>query len=118
MRRSFDGLARMTTEIVRMDPLSGHLFIFRNKRGDRLKILWWDRDGYALFYKRLEKGTYQFPACPAPDEAANPEHAGVEIDQALLAMILGGIDTSRIARRARFELTESHRTKCVHAMTT
>jgi transposase len=61
MRRSFDGLSMMAEHIVRANPLSGHLFVYCNKRTDRLKILYWDRDGWAIWYKRLEAGTFQYP---------------------------------------------------------
>ena len=96
MRRSFDGLAHLTRELIREDPLSGHLFLFRNRRGDRMKVLWWDRDGYGLFYKRLEESTFQFPAARGD--------GSVEIDAAVLAMIFDGIDTTTVKRRARFSL--------------
>jgi transposase len=96
MRRSFDGLALMTRALIGQDPLTGHLFVFRNRRGDRMKILWWDGDGFVLFYKRLEQGTFQFPA-PRAD-------GSVEIDAATLAMIFHGIDTTNVKRQKRFSL--------------
>ncbi len=61
MRRSFDALAEHVRTILAGDPMSGHLFVFRNRTSQRLKILWWDQDGYVLYYKRLERGTFQFP---------------------------------------------------------
>jgi transposase len=94
MRRGFDGLARMTTEVIRQDPLSGALFVFRNRRGDRLKVLYWAGDGYALWYRRLERGTFCFPPC---------EGDAVEVRAADLTMILEGIDVSKSRRRLRFQ---------------
>ena len=61
MRKSFDSLAAVVREGLGYDPLSGHLFVFRSRRGDRVKLLWWDRDGLTLYYRRLEKGTFRFP---------------------------------------------------------
>ena len=61
MRRSFNGLLGLVRDFLGEDPFAGHLFVFRNRSGDRLKILWWDRDGLAIFYKRLEEGAFTFP---------------------------------------------------------
>ncbi len=61
MRKSFDGLAEVVRSFLGHDPLSGSLFVFRNKGGHLVKILWWDRDGLAIYYKRLERGAFQFP---------------------------------------------------------
>ena len=96
MRRSFDGLAALAEQVVRESPLSGHLFVFRGRRGDRIKILYWDRDGYALWYKRLEAGVFRFPV---DDSQAQ------EISAADLGLILEGIDLRSVKRQKRFVLT-------------
>ncbi len=62
MRKSFDGLAEVVRAFLGHDPLCGSMFVFRNRSAERVKILWWDRDGLAIYYKRLERGTFQFPA--------------------------------------------------------
>ena len=93
MRRGFDGLARMTTEVIKQDPFSGALFVFRNRRGDRVKVLYWAGDGFALWYRRLERGTFRFPACDG--EVA-------EMRAVDLTMILEGIDLSSTRRRPRY----------------
>ncbi|MEM7601512.1 MAG: IS66 family insertion sequence element accessory protein TnpB [Verrucomicrobiota bacterium] len=99
MRRSFDGLSGMVANIVGQDPLSGHLFLFRNRNRDRLKILYWDRDGLAIWYKRLEKGTFQFPTDLIDKEKRS---AGAEITTNQLSLLLGGIDLRSVERRKRY----------------
>lgn len=93
MRRSFDGLSRMVEEFLGHDPFSGHLFVFRNKRGDRMKLLYWDNDGYAIWYKRLEKGVFRFP-----------EHCvdGAEVAASTLTMLLEGVDLSSVKHHPRY----------------
>jgi transposase len=93
MRRSFDGLFMMADKIVRQEPFSGHLFVFINKRKDRVKVLYWDGDGFAIWYKRLEEGTFRF------NETGG---GGVEIDSSRLALILGGIDLGVAKKRKRY----------------
>ena len=66
MRKSFDSLAEVVKSFLGHDPLSGNLFVFRNKGGHLLKILWWDRDGLTIYYKRLEEGEFQFPRASTP----------------------------------------------------
>ncbi len=97
MRRSFDGLCGMARDIMKQDPLSGHLFLFRNRNRDRLKILYWDRDGLAIWYKRLEKGTWQFPT-----DLGRTTAASAEISRQELALLLEGIDLRSVARRRRY----------------
>ena len=95
MRRGFDRLAEMVRSVIRQDPLSGHLFVFRSRAGNRLKLLYWDRDGLALWYKRLEKGRFPTPARVGED---------FRIDARELTMMLEGLEEASVRRRIRFEL--------------
>jgi transposase len=97
MRRGFDGLAAMAASIVGEDPLSGHLFVFRNRRRDRVKILYWDRDGYALWYKRLEKGTFRFP-----QRLTRRDVKRLEVNVSDLMMLLDGVDLVTVRRQPRY----------------
>lgn len=92
MRKSFDGLFALASGLD-LDPFSGHLFVFINKRRDRIKILYWDRDGLAVWAKRLEKGTFRIPAATADR---------VEMSAADLAALLAGIDLNSARRRPRY----------------
>jgi len=89
-------------DFLGQDPLSGHLFLFIGRARDRLKILYWDTDGFALWYKRLEEGTFRLPA-------ARPGEAGVELRASELAMLLEGIDLRSIRRRKRLILATGHK---------
>lgn len=88
MRRSFDGLAQAAKQVVGEDPQSGALFVFVGKRPTRIKILWWDRNGYCLLYKRLHRALFALPRAPA-------DAACVRIDGAALAALLAGVENMR-----------------------
>ncbi len=96
MRCGFDRLAERVKTVIGQDPLTGHLFVFRSRRGDRLKILVWDRDGFVLWYKRLEAGVFKLPK-------AETGTGSIELRASELAMILDGIDMSRLKRTPRYE---------------
>jgi len=89
MRKSFDGLSEVVRGFLGHDPLCGSLFVFRNKNSQRLKVLWWDRGGLAIYYKRLERGAFRFPA-------ANEK--SIAIDAAQLLRLLDGLEV--VTRRA------------------
>jgi transposase len=96
MRCGFDRLAERVQSVIGEDPLSGHLFLFRARNGSRLKILTWDRDGYVLWYKRLEKGVFKLPRMA-------PGSRSIELRASELAMLLDGIDMAKLKRVPRYE---------------
>ena len=95
MNYSFDRLMGRSQEIFEQDPCSGHLFLFLNRSRDRIKILFWDRDGFCIFYKRLERGTFQLLSTNNNDE-------GIELDYSQLVRLLGGLDLRTGRRRKRY----------------
>lgn len=95
MRKSFNGLSGIVTEYFDVELLSGHLFLFFNRRRDCVKVLAWDRDGLAIWYQRLEAGTFEFSPLQG-------EGHSLEIDHVKLSMLLSGIDLSTAKRRKRF----------------
>lgn len=95
MRKSFNGLSGIVAEHFDVPLLSGHLFLFSNRRRDCVKILAWDRDGLAIWYKRLEAGTFQLSALAG-------EGASLEIDHVKLSLLLSGIDLASAKQRKRF----------------
>lgn len=100
MRKSFDTLAALVQTHLDQDPLSGDLFVFRSRRGDRLKLLWWDEDGYGLFYKRLEEGSFVLPVADGRWASAG-EH-GLVLRPPELAMLLDGVDLNNVKRHKRY----------------
>jgi transposase len=96
MRSGFDRLAQRVQAVIGADPLSGHLFLFRSRSGNRLKILTWDRDGYVLWYKRLEVGVFKLPRVA-------PGAGSIELRASELAMLLDGIDMAKLKRVPRYE---------------
>ncbi len=95
MRKSFDGLCGIINNSLKKNPLSGDVYIFINRRKDRIKLLVWDRDGFWLFYKRLEKGVFQLPL-------NLNEHTSVQLSQEDLLLILQGIDLNYARKRPRY----------------
>jgi len=102
-RLGIDGLAGLVLRHFDTDPYSGHLFVFRTRRGDRLKILFWDRDGYILYYKRLERGKFSLPRA-----AVNSTSGALEIRASELTMLLDGIDLDSAQRRPRYQRPTSN----------
>jgi transposase len=93
MRKSFDGLHGLVVEVLRQDPLSGDLFVFLNRRRDRVKLLIWEEDGMLIVYKRLERGTFALP---------EGEGDSITLTSAQLALLLGGIDLKQTRPRKRY----------------
>ena len=100
MRKSFDSLSALVTGVVSQDPLSGHLFVFLNRPRNRIKILFWDRSGYCLYYKRLEVGTFVIPRNDDSEISA-------AISMPDLMCVLEGIDLSNVRRRKRYSLEKT-----------
>lgn len=100
MRRSYDGLHAIVQSEYARDIRLGDYFMFINRRRDRIKIIWWDRDGLAIFMKRLESGSIQKPIIDGNAKS-------LVIDHAQLSMLLTGIDVSNIKRRKRFDVQPS-----------
>jgi transposase len=94
LRKSFDTLAEVIRTRFQLDPLSGQLFVFTNKRADRVKLLYWDEDGFVILYKRLEAGTFHFPRAEA---------ARVSVRAAELQMLLDGVELDRVHRAHRYQ---------------
>jgi transposase len=97
MRKSFRGLITLTEAVLRQEPTSGHLFVFVNRRRDLMKILYWDSSGFCIWYKRLERGTFQLP--PA---VADEGRASIELSSVQLSLMLQGIDLASAQQRLRF----------------
>jgi transposase len=99
LRRGMDGLSALVRDHLGLEPLSGHLFVFRNRRGDRVKILVWERSGFWVLYKRLERGTFAWPAA----ETASPRF---EMRGTDLMLLLSGVELSSTRRRRWYDRTE------------
>lgn len=95
MQFSFDTLMGLAQETFNQDPLSGHLFLFFNRKRDRIKILFWDVDGFCIWYKRLEVGAFQLPVATEGDQ-------GIELNGRQLNQLLGGLDLRNGRRRRRY----------------
>ncbi len=96
MRKSFRGLLILTEAVLQQAPISGHLFVFLNRRRELMKVLYWETSGYAIWYKRLEVGRFQMPVIPEHSQA------GIELTGAQLSLILQGIDLRSVKQRIRY----------------
>jgi len=96
LRKGFDALCGLVSTAFGQDPTSGHLFLFVNRRRDRIKILYWDRDGLAIWYKRLESGSFQLPTAARDAES-------IEMTATQLSLILSGIDLRSARQRKRYQ---------------
>lgn len=99
MRKSFHGLVALTESELKQDPLSGSMFVFLNRRRDRIKILYWGQTGFCIWYQQLQKGTYQLP-----DPASFHQGDVLEVSRSQLSLILDGIELSSAHQRRRFQL--------------
>lgn len=97
MRKSFDGLSACVREVLELNPLEGQLFVFRNKSGDKIKLLWWDRNGFVQYYKRLEKGRFKWPRVSG---------AKISLSAQDLELLLDGVDITRLRRLPAVQLRD------------
>lgn len=104
LRLGFDRLAALARQHLHLEPLAGHLFVFKNRRGDRLKILYWDKDGFALWYKRLERGVFTFPGSGPERQVIGS--SGLEVSSVDLLLLLDGIEVEAVTRQTRYRLSE------------
>jgi transposase len=107
MRKSFHGLVALTESALKKDPLSGSLFVFVNRRRDRVKILYWGQTGFCIWYQQLQQGTYQLPSHDSLDEQDT-----LEVTRSQLSLILDGIDLSSVRQRRRFQLPREAADTC------
>ena len=101
LRRGFDGLSALVENAMGEDPLSGHIYMFLNRRRNRIKLLYWATDGYVIWYKRLERGTFELVHPESPDTKR------VQITASQLSLILEGIELSSVRRRKRYRLSKA-----------
>lgn len=100
MRKSFNGLSTIVTDFMNEDPLSGHMFLFINRRRNMAKLLYWSGDGFALWYKKLERGTFEPPA--AIRSTTQDESPRLEITALQMSLLLDGIELASARRRRRY----------------
>lgn len=113
MRCSFRGLIGLTKNVLRQDPYSGHLFLFRSKHGNFIKILWWDLDGWAIFSKRLEAGSFTFP----PVQFEDGQYLPIEIERSQFLCLLEGIDHKLIEKSKKKKCNKRYSRRVLHEAT-